>query len=168
MKHYKCRDCGFMLMPRKPTNRCPECGSLYLIPSDFKPRQGANRGIPLADRLSGFLLGAIFGVLTFVGWLLALFLHGAAPVAGKDFLGITSIGLELSLLLALVCALIGLLMGSDRLAQFFGYLWGTDAKPEHLMNRLALRIPLWLVFLIVSGVTVGAIGYLVSVVRAEG
>ena len=77
---------------------------------------------------------------------------------GKAFLGVAYLGLKLSLLLAFVSALIGLLMGSDRLAQFFGLLWSADPKLEQFLNRLALRIPYWLVFLVLSGVIVGAMG----------
>jgi hypothetical protein len=164
MKDYKCRDCGLLFTPEKPTNRCPECGSLYLIPSDFKPGRRETSAPSLSDRLSSLLLGAIFGLLTFVGWLLALWLHGVGPRMDKAFFGIAYFGVKLSLLLALVSALIGLLMGSDRLVQFFGLLWGTDRKLEQRLNRLMRRLPNWFWLLALLGVTLGAMGYLMAVI----
>lgn len=165
---YVCRDCGFRLRPEKPTNKCPKCGSIYLLPHGLKvARRRKTITVKLSERFLSLVVGAVCGLLTFFIWGVALLIHGGAyagPSAAKAAAVAFYLGIKLSLVLAICIGLAGFFLGQERLARLLGIIWGTDrAFNERLGQRLdslVYSIPLWLVYLVLLVVIVGSYGYL--------
>jgi len=76
---YRCRDCGFILSTVEPINKCPQCGSLYLIPKALwaldEPKK---QKLTFFHRLMLLVLGSflslvsIFVITTYTSLLLAV------------------------------------------------------------------------------------------------
>lgn len=160
MTSYFCRDCGLKLTPDRPTNKCPNCGSLYLIPDTLKVTHNLKPiRISLSERFLSLILGAIFGLLTFFIWGITFLVKGG-PGAGKAAAGAFIIGVKLSLLVALGVGLSGFFLGEKKLVKLLGILWGTDIEFNEELESLLLSIPRWVVYLALIFAIVGAYGYL--------
>lgn len=166
-KSYRCRDCGEVCSPAKPTSKCPACGSLYLLRNDMRAtRYSGKVRVSLSERFLSLILGAFFGLLTFFIWGVAMLVHGG-PFAAKAAAGAMFIGLKLSIALSLIVGIAGFILGGEKLARLLGILWGTDREIiEHFdrlderLRSLALDIPNWLVYVVLGFVIVGAYGYM--------
>lgn len=166
-KSYRCRDCGEVCSPAKPTNRCPACGSIYLLRNDMRASRNTGKlRVTLSERFLSLILGAFFGLLTFIVWGVAILLHGG-PVASKAAAGAMFIGLKLSIALSLVVGIAGFILGQEKLARLLGVLWGTDEELNESLDRIderlrsvVLDVPNWLVYAVLGFVVVGAYGYM--------
>ena len=168
-KSYRCRDCGEVCSPAKPTNRCPACGSIYLLRQDMRAlRYPAKLRVTLSERFLSLILGAFFGLLTFFIWGVAILVHGG-PFAAKAAAGAMFVGLKLSIVLSLIVGIAGFILGQEKLARLLGVLWGTDRELNESFDRIderlrsvALDVPNWLVYVVLGFVIVGAYGYMAA------
>lgn len=163
---YTCRDCGNVFTPAQPTSKCPQCGSIYLLPEGFRPARGPrSMSITLGDRFLSLILGTLFGLLTFFIWGVTLLLNGG-PAAGKAAAGAFFIGLKLSVALGVGVGIAGFLLGEERLARLLGILWGTDEEFNDRINdrfySTAYSIPNWVVYLFLALAIAGSWGYLAT------
>jgi len=164
---YRCRDCGELLRPAKPTNKCPACGSIYLLRTDFKAARSPGKvRITLSERFLSLVFGAACGLLTFFVWGIAILVHGG-PYAAKAAAGAMLLGLQLSIALSLIVGIAGFICGQDKLARLLGVLWGTDNEVNEKLDRLdekirslALDVPNWLAYGVLLVVIAGVYGYL--------
>lgn len=145
-----CRDCGLAVNALEPSNKCPHCGFIYILREDLKIEYAPEKvSIRLGDRFVCLVLGAIFGLITFLFWGLAALLKGG-PGAAKAAAGAFHAGWKLSLGMAVCIGVIGFSFGGDRLARALGIIWGTDHEfNENLENRfhsISESIPRWLVY----------------------
>ena len=158
---YACRDCGFVLDMDKRTNKCPECGSIYLLPRNLKPaRRPKAVSVKLNERFLSLTLGLVFGLLTFFIWGIAALLKGG-PGATKAASVAFYIGLKLSLFLAIFVGIVGFVWGEKKLAWLLGILWGTDKDFNDRLDSFACTIPLWVVYAFLAFAIVGSYGYLI-------
>jgi len=159
---YRCRDCSYVLSSDKPTNKCPQCGSIYLLPQNkravYLPKKMT---VTLSERFLSLILGAVFGLITFFIWGIAILVKGG-PGAGKAAAGAMYIGLKLSLVLSLVVGLLGFIWGGEKLVHLLGVLWGTDQQFNEKIGSIMCSIPMWLVYLVLMLVIVGSYGYLAA------
>lgn len=125
-------------------------------------------GITLSERFLSLVMGAVFGLLTFFIWGIAILMHGGPPAA-KAAAGAMLVGLKLSVALSLLVGIAGFIWGQDKLATLLGVLWGTDRDVNEKMSRLderlrsvALEVPNWVAYLILGVVIFGGYGYLAT------
>ena len=141
---YICRDCRHELKSNKPTATCPQCGSIYLIPHDFKPKlPQKGLSITLSERLLSVLFGAVGSLLMFFLWGIAILFKGgylAARAAEGAFF-----------------------LGGEKLARLLGVLWNTDKLDDQIYN-VVCRIPLWAGYVVLTIVIVGSFGYVFTLV----
>ena len=130
-KSYRCRDCGEVCSPAKPTNRCPACGSIYLLRQDMRAlRYPAKLRVTLSERFLSLILGAFFGLLTFFIWGVAILVHGG-PFAAKAAAGAMFVGLKLSIVLSLIIGIavhLGPRETGSAAWRSLGYRQGTERK----------------------------------------
>lgn len=159
---YVCRDCRLVLTPEKPTNKCPQCGSIYLLPRDIKlVRRTKKVSIKLSERFLSLILGTVFGLLTFFVWGVTVLINGG-PGAGKAAAGAFYVGLKLSLVLAICVGIAGFILGGEKLARLLGILWGTDKEFNERLDTLVCSIPVWVIYLVLALVIIGTYGYLAA------
>lgn len=155
-----------MLIPGKPTSKCPECGSIYLLRQGVSAvRRPKKVAITLSERFLSLLLGALFGLLTFFVWGIAILFHGG-PYAGKAAAGVMFFGLKLSLALSLLVGITGFILGQDELARLLGVLWGADKevndkieRVDHRLHSVVLEVPDWVAYIVLGIVILGGYGY---------
>lgn len=168
MKTYRCRDCGHTFSPERPTNRCPSCGSIYVLPTDLRIETPPHRRkIKLGERLLALLLGAIAGSATFLVWMFVI-LFKAGPMAAKGAAALFAVGVALALPMGIVVGLLGFLLGEARLARFLGIIWGTDRAFNQKIQDALQRIPPLTpgpLIMILSIIIVGSFAYLLRLLR---
>ena len=161
--NYTCRDCRHEVKSNRPTATCPQCGSIYLIPHDFKPKPPQKElSITLSERLLSVLFGAVGGLLTFFLWGIASLLKGgylAANAAEGAFL----LGVKYSLILGVGLGITGFFLGEEKLAKLLGALWNTD-KLDDQIHKVVCRIPLWVGYVVLTIAIVGSFGYVFTLV----
>lgn len=156
-----------MLAPRIPTSTCPKCGSIYLLRQDVtSTRKPRKIDITLSERFLCLILGALFGLLTFFAWGIAILAHGG-PGAGKAAAGAVFVGLKLSFAFSVLIGVVGFMVGQDKLARLLGVLWGTDRAVNHKLDRsveklqsVELDIPDWVAYFVLGVVILGLYGYM--------
>lgn len=163
---YRCRDCGHGFTPAKPTSKCPQCGSIYLLPAGFRPpRRPRTLSIQLGDRFLSLVLGTVFGMLTFFIWGVALLVN-AGPGAAKAAAGAFFLGLKWSVAFGVGVGIAGFILGEEKLARLLGILWGTDEEFNDRLNdrfhSAAYSIPNWVVYLFLVLAIAGSYGYLAT------
>jgi DNA-directed RNA polymerase subunit RPC12/RpoP len=160
--NYVCRDCGHILKMAKPTNKCPQCNSIYLLPKKFQEtRQPKIIAVKLSERFLSLILGMVFGLLTFFIWGIAILLKGG-PGAAKAAVGAFYFGVKFSLAMAIGVGIIGFIWGDEKLAKVLGILWGTDKDFNDELESLVYAVPQWFVYLLLVIVLLGSYGYLMT------
>ena len=139
-------------------NKCPSCGSLYLIPEGYRPEKNHKRklSVTLSERFISLVLGFVAGFLTFFIWGIAILIH-SGPIGGKAAAGTFYFGVKLSLYVAIAMSVIGFVFGERKLLKLLGIIWGTD---KEFFDKLQIELPLWFVYPVLVIVIVGAYGYL--------
>jgi hypothetical protein len=139
-------------------NKCPSCGSLYLIPEGYRPAAKLKKrvAITLSERFLSLVLGFFAGLLTFFIWGIAILVHGN-PGGGKAVAGAFYFGVKLSIYVAIAMSVIGFVFGERKLLKLLGIIWGTD---KEFFDKLQIELPLWFVYPVLVIVIVGAYGYL--------
>jgi DNA-directed RNA polymerase subunit RPC12/RpoP len=157
---YVCRDCSHVFNPDKPTNKCPQCGSIYLLPQNFRAtRQPKVVSVKLSERFLSLILGFVFGLLTFFIWGIAALLKGG-PGSAKVAAGAFYFGLKFSLVMAVCVGITGFVWGDEKLVRLLGVLWGTDQEFNDEVDSRMRSIPMWVVYLFLVLAIVGSYGYL--------
>jgi len=159
---YKCRDCETIIKvaPNKPTNKCYHCGSIYLLPQrnaiKIKKKEFE---VTLSDRFLSLFFGSLVGLITFFIWGIMLIAYGG-PSTGKGTLIMFYSGAQFSIYFAIALGIIGFAIGSDRLINLFGIMWGTDKEFNQRFDNRILdlldRIPIWVIYLFLSIIIVGS------------
>ena len=159
---YICRDCKHSINKEKPINKCPECGSIYIIPEGYKvTKRHKNISVTFNERLVSLVVGFIAGLLTFFIWGIFILVNGGAGAA-KASLGAFYSGIKLALISAVLFAIIGFIFGEQRLIKLLGIIWGTDKELNANVNKVELGIPQWLIISVLLLIIIGAYGYLFS------
>lgn len=150
-----------MITVSKPVNSCPSCGSLYLLPDNFrlKKRFLKNPSITLSERFVSLIVGFFAGLFTFFIWGIASLIIGGAQ-AGKVPFVLIYIGIKWSVYVGIAVSVFGFLFGEKRLIKLIGIIWGTDV--DEYLDKLRIEVPLWFVYLMLLIVIVGVYGYLFS------
>ena len=162
---YTCRDCKTRItkLLKKDANRCPNCNSIYLIPTrkNIKIKKRAFK-VTIGDRFLSLFFGCFTGLLTFFIWGMMIFLNGGGYARGSGYY--FYYGVNISLFLAIAVGLIGFVMGSEKLFKLLGILWGTDAKFKRDFQDNAtqyhLQIPQWLTITFLIIVIAGTYSYI--------
>lgn len=124
---------------------------MFAGPPSSKTPRWRNRKPDFPDRFFSLVLGALFGLFTFVFWLLVLLIRGG-PGAGKAGAAIFLTAFKWAGYMAAVMGLLGFLLGSEKLATLFGILWGTDPR----VRNFEITLPDWLIVsLVVVALVVG-------------
>jgi DNA-directed RNA polymerase subunit RPC12/RpoP len=157
---YICRDCSHVFNPDKPINKCPQCGSIYLLPKSLRiARQPKVVSVKLSERFLSLILGFMFGLVTFFIWGIAVLLKGG-PGAAKAAAGAFYLGLKFSLILAVCVGITGFIWGDEKLVRLLGILWGTDQEFNDELDSRVRGIPMWMVYLFLILAIIGSYGYL--------
>ena len=85
---YTCRDCKTRItkLLKKDANRCPNCNSIYLIPTrkNIKIKKRTFK-VTIGDRFLSLFFGCFTGLLTFFIWGMMIFLNGGGYVRGSGY-----------------------------------------------------------------------------------
>lgn len=164
---YKCRDCGsnVKIVPDYPTEKCPKCGSIYLIPQNIEVKitQKKKPKVTLGDRLLSSLFGGFLGLITFFIWAVLIMAKGGGSVGKGSAIMFVS-GIHFSVYLAVVLGLIGFIVGPDKLFNLFGILWGTDndfhQKVDSNIYNFFNNIPQWVIYTLLGVIILGVYSYM--------
>ena len=128
---YKCRDCK--AIHNKGTSKCQNCGSIYLVPTNFVRKKFRPEKETLSSRLfSSLFLSSLVAltimlvplIIMFKAASLSTFGAGKAPILYAIYTKtwfVYIMGLS---------AFTGFFLGSDKTFTFLGHMWGTE-KPTN-------------------------------------
>lgn len=151
---YRCRDCGYVLNTEEPLNKCPQCGSLYLIPKElWEIKQPKRLKLTFIHRLMLLVLGSFLSLVT------VFILSTYTSLMLSFSFGFSILGsLKLALIMSIFIGIYGFFMGDEKLVKLFGLLWGTAEQPfsdddsdvDNIVAAAINEIPPYIVYTILG------------------
>lgn len=147
---YRCRDCGLITTQKKSVNKCPQCGSLYLLPDNLKLGISHRRvRISIAERFFNLFAGIVCGMLTLCIWTLVIIFKGGGDLLFWALPDNLHLAWQVSLAVGIIVGVSGFIFGQERMVKILGILWGSDTKFNQTLHTWNIELPHWLVWLII-------------------